>query len=143
MSMERDLSQPMTPARFAALAEAYGGDLHNWPEADREAARQFQQTDPEFARPVLTEAASLDALLETGQVTFDPMLYETIMGTGLRQTSHPPRWAGLAAAAALLFGAGAGWFSVEPSSGTDDAVYFADAFSVLVDDEASLFEETS
>ncbi len=32
----------MTEARFADLAQAWGGDLRRWPEAEREAARAWR-----------------------------------------------------------------------------------------------------
>lgn len=53
----------MTYERFETLAEAYGGDLRRWPEADREAGRALLDRDPRAAA-VLAEADGLDALLD-------------------------------------------------------------------------------
>ena len=52
----------MTPERFAALADAYGGNLDRWPSAERDAGRRHLQSRPE-ARDDLAAAAKLDAAL--------------------------------------------------------------------------------
>lgn len=52
----------MSLTRFQQLAEAYGGDVARWPNADQEAARALLVTDPS-ARAELKAAADLDALL--------------------------------------------------------------------------------
>ncbi|NPD66559.1 hypothetical protein HN018_09395 [Lichenicola cladoniae] len=54
----------MTPARFAALADAYGSKIERWPDAERDAARHHLASRPE-ARAVLAEAAWLDTRLES------------------------------------------------------------------------------
>jgi len=53
----------MTPERFETLAEAYGGDVARWPDAEREAAAERMATDPVWAAGVLTRAGLLDAAL--------------------------------------------------------------------------------
>ncbi|MNH53356.1 hypothetical protein D3C73_50450 [compost metagenome] len=53
----------MTYERFETLADAYGGDLRRWPEAEREAARALRDADPRAA-VLLREADRLDALLD-------------------------------------------------------------------------------
>lgn len=53
----------MTYERFETLADAYGGDLRRWPEAEREAARALRDADPRAA-VLLREADGLDALLD-------------------------------------------------------------------------------
>jgi hypothetical protein len=53
---------PMSPERFAALAETYGAQIRLWPETERAAALAFAETDR--ARAILREADRLDALLE-------------------------------------------------------------------------------
>ncbi|WP_292034427.1 MULTISPECIES: hypothetical protein [unclassified Brevundimonas] len=53
----------MTYERFDYLADAYGGDLRRWPEAEREAARALIAADPRAAA-LLREADGLDALLD-------------------------------------------------------------------------------
>lgn len=52
----------MTPDRFAALADAYGGSLDRWPATERDAARAHIAARPE-ARALLAEAARLDDAL--------------------------------------------------------------------------------
>ena len=52
----------MTSERFAALADAYGGDIDRWPEHERRAAKAYLLTHPE-ARPILLRQAELDAAL--------------------------------------------------------------------------------
>jgi hypothetical protein len=52
----------VTPTRFQDLADAYGGDMARWPQAERPAALAFAQVDP-TAAAILTEAAALDRIL--------------------------------------------------------------------------------
>lgn len=53
----------MTYERFDYLADAYGGDLRRWPEAERAAGRDLLDRDPRAATR-LREAEGLDALLD-------------------------------------------------------------------------------
>lgn len=52
----------MTPARFAALVEAYGGDSLRWPQVEREAAQHWLAANPE-AMALVALARSLDELM--------------------------------------------------------------------------------
>ncbi len=52
----------MNQSRFDALAEAYGGDLERWPEAERAAAHAHLRDHP-AAVPVLASARDLDLAL--------------------------------------------------------------------------------
>lgn len=54
------MTSPMSPARFAALLDAEGGDLARWPAAEREAAEARLAADP-AAREALRACAPLDA----------------------------------------------------------------------------------
>ena len=54
----------MTPKRFEALAEAYGGDMARWPSADWDAAAMFAARERDLAARILAEAARLDAALD-------------------------------------------------------------------------------
>ena len=54
----------MTLERFRHLAEAYGGALERWPEAERDAARALAHDLPE-APLILQREAELDALVAT------------------------------------------------------------------------------
>ncbi|ATC31127.1 hypothetical protein CA606_01505 [Caulobacter vibrioides] len=58
------MSPEMIPARFAALAQAYGGEIARWPEVEREAARALLAGQPEALASVLADAAYLDRLLD-------------------------------------------------------------------------------
>ncbi|MDX2235077.1 MAG: hypothetical protein NW200_11330, partial [Hyphomonadaceae bacterium] len=53
----------MDADRFAAIVEAYGAAPARWPEAERAAAQAFARAHPAVCRPVLEEAAALDAWL--------------------------------------------------------------------------------
>lgn len=50
----------MTPERFEALAEAYGGDPTRWPAAERDGALAWMAERPNEAQAVLERAAELD-----------------------------------------------------------------------------------
>jgi len=133
----------MSAERFAELAEAFGADLDRWPVEDRALAVAFRETHPDQAQQVLQAAADLDALLALDRpIRPEPALYESIVASGLRQVSGPPRWAGIAAAIALMFGAGAGWLGAEPRKPDAEALLYASAFSVLSEADG-LFEDAS
>ena len=54
----------MTEERFKALADAFGGDIGRWPQAERAEAAAFAQSQPQIAAPVLAAARRLDERLE-------------------------------------------------------------------------------
>ena len=56
------IEQNMTPSRFRALSEAFGGDIERWPPAERESARAFAAHDAQ-AGAALAEARRLDRLM--------------------------------------------------------------------------------
>jgi len=58
----------MTPDRFTALANAYGGDLTRWPMHERVLALSLCQEQPLWTAQVLNEAAVLDGLLDEFEV---------------------------------------------------------------------------
>jgi hypothetical protein len=59
------MSNDMNPNRFAALAEAYGGDIRRWPDAERDAAWAFLKAQPESAAPALAAARRIDTALDS------------------------------------------------------------------------------
>lgn len=126
----------MDETRFKALAEAYGGDLARWPEAEREAAAAFVADHPEKAAAILSEASVLDQLLaSTGALQASPSLEQAVLANAqiARPVTRPqpaPRWAGIAAAFALMAGAGAGWIAAPGEDPYADLVT-ADAFGAL------------
>ncbi|WP_421857936.1 hypothetical protein [Oceanicaulis sp.] len=139
--MSKDIM--MTPDRFSELADAYGGTLERWPCNVQVAARAFCDAEPAFAQACLEEASALDALLDLDAgVLPAPALYETIAVSGLRRAYAPPRWAGVAAALALMFGAGTGWIGSQMNAQPVDDVIYANAFSVLSETQ-TLFEDAS
>ena len=54
----------MTPDRFTALSQAYGGHLDRWPVDERSEAIRLCQDRPQWTAQVLSEAAGLDDLLD-------------------------------------------------------------------------------
>ena len=101
----------MTPERFTALAESYGGDLLRWPAAEREAARRLQARGEPAVRRALSEAADLDHLLGAWTVPSpSPALHRSVCASA--PAAAPARgrfwWPGLGLAGAGLAGALAG-----------------------------------
>ncbi len=95
----------MTYERFETLAEAYGGDLRRWPEAEREAGRALLDRDPRAAA-LLREADGLDALLDAApRPVASHALREAVIasaaGVGLRARRRGP--------GPLAWLSGAGW----------------------------------
>ena len=102
----------MTPERFGALADAYGGDIDRWPIAERDAAWLHVRQHPD-AQAVLSAAAGLDAALASWTVPGPgAALAATIALAVARKHAHGRRlrlWlSSLGAAAALASGMAAG-----------------------------------
>lgn len=118
----------MDMTRFTALADAFGGRIERWPEAERDAAWRFLADEGEAARAVLAEGLELDEALE---VLRPPQpsagLREAILAAAPKsRPARSPLWrwltgAGLGAglAAACAAGVLAGVQTAGPSS--DDA----------------------
>ena len=123
----------MDQSRFTALAEAHGGDIAAWPEAEREAARAFAAAAPDVADPILSGQGDLDRVLaEVGALEPCPDLFEQIVsGAPGAAMDRAPRWAGMAAAVMLSVGAGAGWLAAPPASDPLAGSEYADAFGAL------------
>ena len=66
MAEDIDDDPAMDARRFAALTEAYGGDLRRWPQAEREAASAFASS--ETGQAISRKAGTLDALLDNYSV---------------------------------------------------------------------------
>lgn len=56
---------PLEAGRFRALAEAYGGDISRWPEAERASAEAWLARNPREGAAELEAARALDDLLGT------------------------------------------------------------------------------
>lgn len=106
----------MTFERFEQLAEAYGGDVARWPDAEREAAALLMAEDPSRAEAALAGARTLDAHLHAWTAPrATPRLTDAVL-SGAPAPRAAARWrdwlapaglgAGLAAACAagLLLG---------------------------------------
>ncbi|WP_246707244.1 hypothetical protein [Mesorhizobium sp. NZP2077] len=101
----------MDARRFAALAEAYGGDLRRWPQAEREAASAFAPS--ETGQAISRKAGTLDARLDSYSVPHPgKALHDKIMRTADRHIVRRRRqrfwWLGLGLAGIGLAGAIAG-----------------------------------
>jgi hypothetical protein len=136
----------MTPERFETLAEAFGGDVARWPQAEREVAAELMAAQPTWAQTVLAGARALDSALSAyAPPTAAPGLAERIAGSAPR-----PRavglwggWllpagmaAGLAAACAagVILGARVGGL---PPGDTDSVITaVSDDFGLYLDEDA-------
>jgi hypothetical protein len=141
----------MTPERFDALAEAYGGDVARWPEGEREGAAMFMTTDPARAQAVLAAAQALDQRLDAwAALRVTPDFADAVLagapkpraGSWWRGWLAPAGMgAGLAAAcvAGLLVGTR---MAVAPLATDPDVEALVtavgeDAFDLYLDDEAA------
>ncbi len=115
----------MTPERFAALADAYGGDLGHWPPDERDAARTLLLRRPEL-RTMLSAAADLDTALATWTVPGPGAALAARIATAVgHRHAHARRrlWlSSLGAATALASGAAAGALVVALSAPVEQQV---------------------
>ena len=84
----------MIPERFETLAEAFGGDVACWPDAEREAAAALMAAEPAWAEQVLARAGELDAALAAFS---PPRAASGAMDRILATAPQPPatrRWTG-------------------------------------------------
>lgn len=98
----------MTLDRLTVLAEAWGGDLRRWPEADRAAAERILADEP-AARAVLDAATAFDALLSSSpQPRVSAALRDGVIAAATRAglKPRPARWFWLDR---LVLASGAGW----------------------------------
>ena len=137
----------MTPERFEALAEAYGGDVARWPDVEREAATAWMAAEPARAGEILARASDLDAaLMAYAPPRGAPGLAERIAAAAPRPRPHWIGWllptgmgAGLAAACAAGVMLGAQLGAPAGSAEDPDAVVAAigdDDVSFYLDEEA-------
>lgn len=105
----------MKRERFEELAQAWGGDLRRWPEAERAEAQALLASDPS-SRTVLDRAAEVDALLDASPMPHpSAALRDRVLAAAPRPSPMPAlaglgAWLGLAPAgvsrSGLAFGAG-------------------------------------
>lgn len=101
----------MDARRFAVLAQAYGGDLRRWPEAERMAGTVFAASGA--GKAILRQAGTLDALLDSYRVDApDKALHGSILQAAGRHLVQRRRqwfwWLGLGLAGIGVAGAVAG-----------------------------------
>jgi hypothetical protein len=58
----------MTPERFRTIVEAYGADARRWPDAERDAAREYAAQHRAEADALLAQSATLDAWLDADRL---------------------------------------------------------------------------
>jgi hypothetical protein len=116
------MTERLTLARFAALADAYGGVVARWPEEHREAAAAMASHGD--ARNILEDALNLDGALDAWLlVPPSSSLREQVnagipMRTGRMMTRARLWWSGVGIAAALA-GATAGTAAVAIAAPVD------------------------
>jgi hypothetical protein len=77
--------------RFQHLAEAFGGDLSRWPQAEQSAAGALLRTDP-AAQRIVADAQALDALLARAALPVDdPCVERTAAAIFARLDAAPPQ----------------------------------------------------
>jgi hypothetical protein len=130
------MTEPMTPARFAMLAEAYGG-VARWPAPDRAAGLRMAR-DP-AAAALLEEAGRLDAVLDGWAVPAPSARLRGAVAAAMPRPAVTGRvglwWSGIGIAAALA-GAGAGAVTVALLAPVEIAAEGATSFGEVVQPEA-------
>ena len=83
----------MNRQRFEALAEAFGGDVARWPEAERETAAAVMAAEPEWVAGVLADAVALDAILDAAPAPRATVRLVDRIVAGA-PSARRPRWVG-------------------------------------------------
>lgn len=138
----------MTPARFAALAAAYGSDIERWPLGERQAAKDHLRHAPDAAALLEVEAGLDAALMAWTLPGPGAALVTQIIATTERQRSRMRRlrvWlSSLGAAATLTGGVAAGMLLVPVPSHYQEpglsSLYGAQVFGVPLDVDQSSAE---
>ncbi len=125
------MSAPLTPARFAELADAYGSVVARWPEAVRTDAMVMAR-EPAM-QAVLVEAERLDATLDQWRVAVpSAALRDRVLASRRVTLLRRARlwWSGIGVATALA-GAAAGLTAVAVAmpydhATSDEATVFGD-----------------
>jgi len=129
------MSEALTLARFAELADAYGGEIARWPADMQDAARRM--ADGPEARALLAQAAVLDARLDLWTVPApSPQLRQAVAASWQAPFGRRVRlwWSALGLGAALAgIGAGLavaslGGVALPPSPLTPSSSFEATAF---------------
>ncbi len=118
----------MTPDRFVALSQAYGGRVERWPVNDQAGAVKLCQDRPVWTAKILSDAAQLDAILDAYALTAPSVnLRQRIYAEASRPARTIPlglrRWGfGLAAASLAGVICGAALMSLAAPDLTGDGV---------------------
>ncbi|WP_445191839.1 hypothetical protein ACT009_14875 [Sphingomonas sp. Tas61C01] len=116
------MAERLTTARFAALADAWGGVVARWPEEHREEAAAMASHPG--ARDILDRALALDGVLDTWRVALPSLSLRDQVSAGAPvRTERMMRrarlwWSGVGIAAAMA-GATAGAAAVAIASPVD------------------------
>ncbi len=134
----------MTPERFEALADAFGGDLARWPDAERDAAAAMLAAEPAWAGATLARAGELDAVLDAfAAPRADGALAERIAAAAPARRRRWRVWlapaglgVGLAAACAAGVMLGVQLGAPQPAGGESLMTAADDEFSLYLDEGA-------
>lgn len=116
------MTEPLTEARFAELADAYGSVVARWPDAVR--AEAIEMARRPAMQALLAEAERLDARLDLWKVDApSAALRDRIEAPHRRQFSRRARlwWSGIGIATALA-GAAAGSVAASAALPSDPVV---------------------
>ena len=100
--------------RFSELADAYGGDIRRWPEAELAMASALLRAEPERTAAIIADAAALDALLDASpDFVTSAALRDAIIASAPRQRrpAFGRRWTGVGLGAGLIAASVAGVLS--------------------------------
>jgi hypothetical protein len=80
--------------RFAALAEAYGGDVSRWPENVREPAALLMSSDPAATAPLLAAQSDLDWALDAWRAPAGSAALQAAILASAPAARRGPAWRG-------------------------------------------------
>tara|TARA_R110000764_G_scaffold20424_4_gene52607 strand:+ start:26554 stop:26997 length:444 start_codon:yes stop_codon:yes gene_type:complete len=139
------MTKMMTDARLIALIEAWGADVHAFPETERDAAAALLSAEPQRFAPHLTAAREMDILLGAmPEAAPSAALTAALIDSAPKPKSLRrswfaalPRWPAAGALASLAIGLAIGLGTAQPVTGdtsedaVDTLVYAALGFDTL------------
>ena len=137
------MSDVITFERARDVLDAYGGDPARWPDGERAALSALIATTPEL-EALQRSALELDRRLDAAKLAppdarlaaaITARLSEAAARRSRASSIAAPRWAPMAAAAALTLGLGLGWLGSAATTAdplAEESLY-ASAFGALTD----------